>query len=269
MIILADIGGTKMRITRMRDASSFDDPIIADTPADYDAGIASISETIQSLADGTSVEKIVAGVPGILRSDKRALYDAPHLLKWSGEELADDLERKFSTRVLLENDTALVGLGEATFGAGMGGHIVMYVTISTGVNGVRVSNGVIDDSTSGFEIGRQILSIDTGITLEGLVSGTAIEQRFGQHPRDLGKEHFVWEELAEYLAYGLYNSFLHWSPDTIVLGGSMCNEIGIPLESTAKHLEKLLHAFPSTPRVVHSTLGEVGGLYGALQKANQ
>ena len=39
-----------------------------------------------------------------------------------------------------------------------------------------------------------------------------------------------WEELAETFAIGLHNTILHWSPDRVVLGGSMFNEIGISVE---------------------------------------
>jgi predicted NBD/HSP70 family sugar kinase len=50
--------------------------------------------------------------------------NALNLPRWNGAALADDLEAALGTQVILENDTALVGLGEATVGAGKGAAVV-------------------------------------------------------------------------------------------------------------------------------------------------
>ena len=89
----------------------------------------------------------------------------------------------------MENDTALVGLGEATVGAGKGAAIVVYVTISTGANGARIVDGVLDRAAFGFELGEQLLGRAASAgTLEELVSGRAIQDRFGAPPATLGKD---------------------------------------------------------------------------------
>src|SRR6185503_10097023 len=125
-----------------------------------------------------------------LSKDKRFPLTAPQgkLLDWKAKPLADDLEALFHAPAYLENDTAIVGLGEAVYGAGKGVQIVVYVTVSTGVNGVRVVDGMIEKSRQGFEIGGQYLSMNPQHTLEELVSGTAVTERFGSHPKDLGKD---------------------------------------------------------------------------------
>jgi predicted NBD/HSP70 family sugar kinase len=212
----------------------------------------------------------MVGVPGVVSRDKKTLLTAPHLPQWKGGPIADDLETRLSTRVHLENDTALVGLGEVTDGAGKGATIVAYVTVSTGVNGARLVDGRIDRMSLGFEIGGQYLSMGAEArSLEELVSGTAISERYAVNPREIEKDSPVWEELAGVFAYGLHNTILHWSPDRVVLGGSMFNEIGIPINRVIVHLNEIRNKLPELPQIVHSSLGDLGGIHGGLAQLRQ
>ncbi len=165
---------------------------------------------------------------------------------------------------------AMVGLGEANYGAGRGKDIVVYMTISTGVGGVRIVKGNVDESAMGFEPGHQIIDPDNtlcptcdGNDLEAYVSGTSIEKRFGKKPYEI-QDDAVWDELAKFLAYGLHNTIMHWSPDIIVLGGSMMKEVGIPLPAVRTHLSGIMKIFPTLPQIEKAELADFGGLYGAL-----
>jgi predicted NBD/HSP70 family sugar kinase len=99
-----------------------------------------------------------------------------------------------------------------------------------------------------------------------LISGSAVEKRYGVHPLELGADTPVWEELARIAAIGIHNTILHWSPDTVVFGGSMFNEIGIPIESVKVHLAAIMKKIPQIPNIVHSSLHDEGGLYGGLAR---
>ena len=256
-----------MRLAGTHDLNSFDTPIFLATPKAYDEGFALFVETAKQIAGNESIESIAIGVPGVLAPDKRTLLQSQNLPQWGGHTFADDLERALGTKIFLENDTALVGLGEAVFGAGKGSAIVAYVTVSTGVNGIRIIDGVIDRAALGFEIGGQYLSATAPlVTLEELISGSAIEKRYGMHPRDLGKESPLWEELAQVAAIGIHNTILHWSPNIVVFGGSMFNEIGIPVDSVYRHLSDVMKKIPQIPNIVHSSLHDEGGLYGGLAR---
>ncbi len=270
MYIVADIGGTKMRIAKSDDLKSFGDPIIQETPQEYPAGIELITSTVHDLVGaGAHIEGVAIGIAGPLSADKRSVFKTPHL-HWDGRNVADDLERTLNSKVYLENDVALVGLGEAVAGAGAGSSIVAYVTVSTGVNGVRIVDGNIDRTAEGFEIGGQFLSVEEPrLTLEDMVSGTAISHAFGKAPRDIPKDDPVWAELAEIMAYGLHNTIVHWSPNRVVLGGSMFNEIGISVPAVEQHVKRIMTKFPITPEIVHSALGDVGGLHGGLELLRQ
>ena len=125
--------------------------------------------------------------------------------------LIPDLTKTVGRPLYLENDAALAGLGEATLGAGRGRDIVAYLTISTGVGGVRIVDGKIDRKAVGFEPGQQIINFadNESQTLEANVSGQALQKKYGIKPHDLTDQK-IWQEVARTLAYGIYNTILHW-----------------------------------------------------------
>jgi len=257
-----------MRIAGAHDSTKFETPTILHTPDSYEEGIKLFTDTVESIAAGEKVSRIIIGIAGVLSADKRTIAQSEHLPGWGGHSFAEDVEKSTNAEVILQNDTALVGLGEATYGAGKGSPIVAYITVSTGVNGVRIVDGAIDRTAMGFEIGGQYMTHDGTFadlnTFEDLVSGSAIHRKYGVHPRDLGHDSPVWDELARITALAIHNTILHWSPDTVVFGGSMFNEIGIPVPGVEKYLTEIMKKFPHIPRIVHSALHDEGGLYGGL-----
>ncbi len=270
MYIVADIGGTKTRIARSEDLGQLDEPVILDTPQNYNDGVADLIRTCRQMSGGGKIDAMAFDIAGLVSADGNIPVAAPHLPDWRGKALVNELEAALSTKVHLLNDTAQVGLGEAIYGAGKGAHIMAYVTVSTGVNGVRIVDGKIDPAAYGFEIGGQYLFIsDEARTLEELVSGRAVQEKYEINPKHIEKDSPVWEELAQLFAYGLHNTILHWSPDRVVLGGSMFNEIGIPVERVKAHVAQIMRKFPTIPEIVHSELGDVGGLWGGIARLKQ
>jgi len=276
--ILFDIGGTKTRVAVSEDLKTIDEIVRFDTPKDFSKGIDKIVASAKALT-AHSIRGIAGGVRGVLNDDKSEMVNDPGgvLSDWIDKPIAQLLKKKLGAEVYLENDAALTGIGEANFGAGQGHEIVVYHTISTGVGGAKIENGEIDDYRHGFEPGHQILDIDHTIlgediepTLENLVSGTALEKRMGVKPYDIPQQDAIWNQLALYLAHGLRNSTLYWSPDVIVLGGSMI--VGDPrilLDDIVKHTNAVLGDVAEVPLILDATLGDEGGLYGAMSLLNQ
>jgi len=280
MYILFDIGGTKMRVVAADREKFLGDPVVVSTPKDFGEGFDVLKRIIDNLAEehkneDRSITAIVGGIAGPLNRDKTMLVKSPNLGGWVNHDIKKALFDAYHAPVKIENDAALVGLGEAHFGAGRGKTIVAYLTISTGVGGARIIDGAIDESAAGFEPGHQIIDPDNtlcptceGNDLEAYVSGTAVEKRYGKKPFEI-HDAAVWDELAKFLAYGLNNTIVHWSPDIIVLGGSMMREVGIPLEAVKKHLTDILKIFPTLPEIKKAELADFGGLYGALAYARK
>ena len=269
--IVFDIGGTKMRIAQSEDLSSFGDPVIVPTPEKFEDGIELFRNTVMSMTDGVAPKAIAGGIRGPLNTDHSSLLSEIHLDDWVDKPIKESLQTACGTEVYLENDTAMVGLGEAVYGGGKGKSIVAYITVSTGVGGARIVDANIDEAAIGFEPGKMIIDPDntmcpdcTGNTLEAYVSGAAVEKRFGMKPYEITNPE-VWKELAGYLAVGVHNIVVNWSPDVVVLGGSMIvGNPAIAVSDVAEKFETLLEVFPEAPRVVSAELGDLGGLYGGL-----
>ncbi len=278
MFILFDIGGTNMRVAASSDGETFGEPRIIPTPKDFDDGMRTLKDTALSLAEGKKIDAVGGGIAGTLSRDRAIFLNGPHLQGWNGKPIKKALAELFGAPAFVENDTAIVGLGEAVAGAGKGHAIVVYMTVSTGVGGTRIVDGKIDVSAMGFEPGHQIIDAGgalhettvagRGIDLEGYISGTAVSARYGKKPKEITDPAF-WDEMARLLAYGLNNTIVHWSPDIVVIGGSMMNQIGIPVDRVRAHLKGILHIFPEHPAIEHSALGEIGGLHGALHFVRQ
>lgn len=272
-VLIFDIGGTKTRVALSHDGVVFESPIIFKTPKDPQAGIEKLHAAAQELLADVVPTHIVGGIRGVLNEDKTGIEHDEVLSSWMHFDVVAALAGYFNdVPIQLENDTALAGLGEAMCGVGKGIDLVVYHSISTGVGGVRIAHGVIDAANAGFEPGHQVLDIDRTIlgadivpTLENLVSGTALENRLGIKPYDIPQEDVIWNELAGYLAQGLRNTILYWSPDVIVLGGSMMTGApNIPLEAVRKATVAVLDGFVACPFITIAELGDEAGLYGAL-----
>jgi len=270
MFALFDIGGTKTRVSISEDGITLGEPKIFDTPENFEVGIKRLKEAIMGLIGDRKIEVCAGGIAGPLDEEKDGLIGGPNLSGWVGKPLKKRLQEVLNTRVFIENDSSMVALGEAVHGAGKGYDIVAYITISTGVGGSRIVDGKIDESSIGFEPGHQIIDADKtlcpdcdGNDLESYISGGAIEKRYRKKPYDITDEKF-WNEIAKFLAYGLNNVTVHWSPDVIVLGGSMMKVPGIKVSEVDAHLKDILKIFPLLPVIKKAELGAVGGLYGSL-----
>lgn len=282
MYLLFDIGGTKMRLAVTHDRKSFLPPQIVPTPDSFDEGINTFKsiarvliaqQNLQVIAQ-QHLQAIVGGLAGVFDSSKSFLTVAPHMKDWTAKPLKQILSDTFNVPIILENDAALAGLGEANFGAGMGHKIVAYLTISTGVGGARIVDGKLDVNYSGFEPGHQIITFGGNVCpgctslghLEAYVSGTAVENLYHAKPDQI-QDPAIWEGAARWLAVGLHNTTVFWSPNIIVLGGSMMKSI--PLERVQFYFKETSNIFSTPPKIALSKLGDQAGLYGALAYLNQ
>lgn len=257
MFLVFDIGGTKTRIA-ISDGTSVNEPSIFPTPQGYQEGL----EIFRQFLDQHPTA-LAGGIGGPLQHDKQELEASPQLPDWVDKPLKQDLEKMFNVPVLLENDAALAGLGEATHGAGKGYSIIAYLTISTGVGGAKIESGKIDKNTHGFEPGQMVIGDGK---LADLISSIGLEKKYGMKPEDI-EDQEVWDKTAEYLAQGLNNIIVDWSPEVIVLGGGVISSIS--LDKVTLHLKKIMKVFPDIPPIVKAKLGDQSGLYGALEYLKQ
>ncbi|QQS38716.1 ROK family protein [Candidatus Woesebacteria bacterium] len=282
MYIVFDIGGTKMRVAKSDDCIAFDEPIIVDTPENFEEGMRVFADAINGCKSEDTIKLAAGGIAGAFDKSRINLLTSPHLSGWAGKPIHETLTQIVGSRVYFQNDTTMVALGEAHAGAGRGYEIVAYITISTGVGGARIVNGKIDESTYNFEPGHQIIdadatlcpdcgcnsSVDGSGSWESLISGTAVQQRFGKSPKEITDQK-IWDEIARLTAYGLNNTIVHWTPDIVVLGGGMMKTPGISVDKVKEELKNILKIYPEHPIIVKAQLGDFGGLHGSLAYLRQ
>ena len=244
---------------------------IVATPDNFVEGMGMLRKLALESAGAKSFGKlkinaVSGGAAGSLDRKNGILFNPPNLSDWKGKPIRKAIATALGIgikKVFVENDTALVGLGEATSGAGKKYKIVAYITVSTGVNGIRVVDGALDRSAFGFEIGHQIVGATERDTLESFVGAAALSQKYKMPASEI-KDKKVWDEAHRRLAYGLHNMILHWSPDVIVMGGGQVRSGDISIERVARELKRIHHIFSQLPEIKKAALGDLGGLYGAI-----
>lgn len=268
MKLVFDIGGTNLRVAVSSDSQTILRSKTIPTPKDFEEGIQSIKEISENLLEGGNIDSSSGGIAGTLDLSKTMLVNGPHIQNWINKPLKAELERALGVTVKLENDTALGGLGEAKFGAGKESNIVAFIAIGTGLGGVRIVDGQIDKNFLGFEPGHQIIHPEGNLCdcggkghLESYISGPYLQKLYNQRPENI-TDSSVWDTVAKNLALGLTNTSVHWSPDLIILGGSVAQSISI--ESVQKYLKEYLTIFPEPPQIKKASLGKDAGLFGAL-----
>lgn len=283
MYILFDIGGTNMRLAASKDGKTFGEIKTVPTPKKFEEGIEAFKRIASELSGGEKIGAIAGGIAGPLDEKKGMAVGGPNIGGYHNKPIKSELEAAFGAPVYLENDAAMGVLGEANFGAGKGYEIVVYITISTGLGGARAVGGVLDPSAMGYEPGWQIIAcsevardeenegdehcVKRGY-LSHYVSGAEIEKHYGKKPSEITDETF-WNERAKFLACGLNNIIVLWSPNVIVLGGSMMNQVGISLEKVRSYTQDAMRIFPRIPDIKRAQLGDELGLYGALASLKQ
>lgn len=272
MELLFDIGGTNSRIGVSEDGTSITRHEIVKTPTDFMEAIDLLSKRANALARGDKFDIAVMGLAAPINPERTQTVNTGGIRSWFGKPLKSLLEKKFGVPTYLENDAIMAALGEASFGAGRGYEIVGYLTFSTGVGGAKVVNGQVDPRRIGFEPAFMITHANSNNEAESKddeigrrLDGKFIEETFGQKPEDI-KDPKFWEGIKRLMAITINNSIVMWSPDVIVIGGGMTKSIRI--EEVIAATKRIFRAFPELPDIKLAKLGDIGGLYGALQLAN-
>jgi fructokinase len=110
--------------------------------------------------------------------------------------------------------------------------------------------------------------------LEGLASGPAMKQRWGQPAETLPADHPGWELEARYLALAVSNLVLCHSPRRIVLGGGVMQQPGL-IEMVRAETVDILNGYIRSPEILERidsylvlpALGNRAGVLGAIALA--
>ena len=124
------------------------------------------------------------------------------------------------------------------------------------MGGVRIVDQKID---VGREPGHQY--INQGKTLEELIGGRNLQVKYGKRVEEINDVR-VWEEIIGNLAMGMVNVTVVWSPNIVILGGSLAKSID--LEKLKMAVSQRLTIYPWVPKIVKAKLLDQAGLWGGL-----
>ncbi|HZQ68454.1 MAG TPA: ROK family protein [Terriglobales bacterium] len=151
-----DLGGTNLRIAAVSDQGELLEKVTLGTKVSLgrDHVINDMCAAILSLAEkykrNASLCGIGIGVPGIIDLRTGMLRESPNLPGWADYPVRDEIERRLSTRVILDNDANVAAMGEKWLGAAKDVDDVAMLTLGTGVGGGLVLNGRIWHGMTGM-----------------------------------------------------------------------------------------------------------------------
>ncbi len=249
------------------------------------------------------VKCIAAGVAGPLDPKTGIVYYAPNISGWVEFPLGSMIEQKFRTETRLGNDANLAGLGEWKYGAGVGHHDLIYLTISTGIGGGIIINdrmlvgphgiaaevghitvwpdgpmcgcgkrGHLEAVSSGTGIANFVkrqLAAGTASSLAGL--GEALTAKdvtvAAQQGDALAQQAF--EQAGRFLGQAIADMLLLFEPTIVVLGGGVTKAGDLLMNPLRKALKEgvFTPAYLKHFEIALAKLGDQVGLVGALSLA--
>ncbi len=274
MKIAFDIGGTHIRAALFDQKNVLVEKLSVLTPSSYSEGKALLGSLVKNLVaeKAIAVDGVAVAIAGIIDKSRGEVVVSPNLSDWIKKPLVKDLRTiTQSAKIVIENDAAAAALGEANFGAGKGVRVVGYLTLSTGIGGAKVVDGVLDAYASGFEPGNQIINFDETRKIrsfrkgsfEAYASGTAFKELYGISGEQCTDQK-IWNSYAKLLSTGVINCIVLWSPEIIVLGGGVAKSARLFLDPLCKAVRIYLSDFSYIPSIVAGILGDDAGLYGAI-----
>ena len=299
MIAAVDIGGTKIAVGMVDN----DGRVLsqAECPTDAERGYAEALKRIEHLlramltAAGGELAGIGIGSTGPVDPLTGEFGDVNFFPTWRGQNLVVDLARIFGVRVAIENDADASALAEAAWGAGKNKKRLIYVTIGTGIGAGIVLDGQVYRGADGAhpEIGHHVIDATGPLCMcgfhgcwESLAAGPAMVSWVESNmPNDYPhRDHLTAKRVCElaregdalamqavdrearYLGLGMANLVTLYTPDAIVLGGSVMKSAVLFLDEIRKTIIRCCRFVPyDKTELTLASLGEDANLIGAAR----
>ena len=299
MIAAVDIGGTKIAVGMVDN----DGRVLsqAECPTDAERGYAEALKRIEHLlramltAAGGELAGIGIGSTGPVDPLTGEFGDVNFFPTWRGQNLVVDLARIFGVRVAIENDADASALAEAAWGAGKNKKRLIYVTIGTGIGAGIVLDGQLYRGADGAhpEIGHHVIDATGPLCMcgfhgcwESLAAGPAMVSWVESNmPNDYPhRDHLTAKRVCElaregdalamqavdrearYLGLGMANLVTLYTPDAIVLGGSVMKSAVLFLDEIRKTIIRCCRFVPyDKTELTLASLGEDANLIGAAR----
>lgn len=269
MFITIDMGASNTRVASSWDLSVIYKTEKFNTNPDLPTQKNLIRETINKLSDNQKVNALCLGVPGKINKNGKKFTRLPNYPPLNGKSFKDLIEMDAKSLLFVENDVTLAGIAEAVMGEGRNYTTLAYLSLGTGVGGVKVEKKdrklVFDNPEVGHHIivenGRLNKNCGDYGCLEAYTSGSSFLQIYKTKPEDC-EDIEVWADYANYLALGISHILDIWKPQILILGGSISNKFEYFYPDLLFKLKKIAHT--DIPEIKTSKLADSVGLYGGL-----
>ena len=203
--------------------------------------------------------------------------------QWPYTDVAGYISRALCVPVGFDTDVNAAALAEHVWGAGRDCPNILYITIGTGIGGGALVNGRPVHGLMHPEMGHMYIPKSAhddfagicpyhGNCLEGLATGPAMAARWGQPAETLVPDHPAWELEAHYLGLAVSNLILVLSPERVIMGGGLMQNLRL---FSLIHEEVLarLNGYVCVPAITESiedyivppALGQKAGVVGAME----
>ncbi|WP_273478552.1 ROK family protein [Ignavigranum ruoffiae] len=245
-------------------------------------------QNIYQVLDAYELKAIGVGSFGPIDVDKNSstygyITSTPKL-KWRNTDFLGPLKERYQLPISWTTDVNASVIGEYHYGAGQNTQHCVYFTIGTGVGAGIVVNDQLLTYNYHPEVGHLMakrhpqdmefagICPSHGDCIEGLISGPAIQARWGKPAEELVNQAQVWEIEAYYLAQLIYNLQLVLRTERFILGGGVMHVPGL-IDQVRDQVKKLNHDYIEmgdlNQLIVLPELGDNAAIMGCYYQAKQ
>jgi len=267
MILTIDVGGTKVLVATFDSDGKVTNSKKFKTPIMYPDFITELKKTVVELVGDQRPNACSIAMPGRVDRENNVVIAFGNL-PWENIRVGDDLADTITCPIYIENDANLAGLAEATSLLDRYRKTI-YITVSTGIGGVLVVDGVMSPETLDMEVGHMMYEHGGKLQRwEDFASGSAIVERTGKLASEL-TDPGDWYIVARNIALGLVNVIATLTPDCIVFGGGVGSHLEKFQEKLHEELELYKNDMFELPQLVKAQHPEEAVIYGGYLLAKQ
>ena len=206
---------------------------------------------------------------------------------WANADLGGRVSQALGIPMVFDTDVNGAALGEYTWGAAKSHESALYLTVGTGIGGGAIVGGQRLHGLIHPEMGHVMVPRAPGDTfegncpyhvtcLEGMATGPALKKRWGTSAENLPPDHEAWDIEAFYLAMAVVNYILILSPQVVIMGGGVMDQIQL-FPKIRQIVQDTLNGYINTPviteeidtYIVPPALGNRAGVLGSIALAQE
>ncbi|MCL8027030.1 ROK family protein [Nocardioides bruguierae] len=152
VVIGVDVGGTKVMAAEIAPDGEVLSVAHASTPGrrvEVELVEAALTQAVTEVAAGRRVAGVGLAAAGFVDSTGERVMFAPHL-PWRGHQVRARLAERWQVPVFLDNDANCAARAETDYGAAVGAHDALVITLGTGIGGAVVLDGVLHRGRNGM-----------------------------------------------------------------------------------------------------------------------